>query len=272
MRWLTSTPTEGGKPWRILLLENLKWKGRAPKPAWEPKPDRWLNSRLTPGRPSLFHDLKGEEFLSLVRSLEDEGLNFPIEVTADNVIIDGHQRLRAAMQLGWKEIKVRVRHDLRDQYEIDKRHIEANLTRRQLSKLDQVRLIKARCGLERNRTRNPGNDERGDVRDRVAKQFGMDGRTAQRWMNVLDTPPEVQEACSEGRLSMGLAERVKRLTKDEQRLLAAEIRQGRDPEKVVKSYLPTVKREVDRRKEFPRCVGELVKIMRLFDPSNGALT
>jgi ParB-like chromosome segregation protein Spo0J len=99
-----------------------------------------------PRQDELFSNLNEAEFEKLKQSV-DGGLNVPIEITTDNVVIDGHQRLRAARELGWETIDVWVRDDLPDQKAIDQRHIEANLDRRQLTRLDQARLIKALCEL-----------------------------------------------------------------------------------------------------------------------------
>jgi hypothetical protein len=72
---------------------------------------------------ALFHDLDGDEFDALIDSIEREGLREPIQVTPDGTIIDGHQRHRAAVQLGWTEIRVRIRDDLAgDQDAIDRAH------------------------------------------------------------------------------------------------------------------------------------------------------
>src|SRR6476660_66913 len=63
----------------------------------------------------LFPDLQGADFDELVASLDRDSLITPIEITTGNVVIDGHQRLRAAKQLGWTDIDVWVRTDLPDQ-------------------------------------------------------------------------------------------------------------------------------------------------------------
>ena len=90
-----------------------------------------------PRQAELFSDLNEAEFERLKQSL-GEGLNVPIEITQDNVVIDGHQRLRAARELGWEDIQVWVRDDLPNQQAIDQRHIEANLDRRQLTRIEQA--------------------------------------------------------------------------------------------------------------------------------------
>lgn len=128
-----------------------------------------------PRQAELFSDLNEAEFERLKQSL-NKGLNVPIAITQDNLVIDGHQRLRAARELRWKEIQVWVRDDLQDQQAIDQRHIEANLDRRQLTRIEQAKLIKALCDLERNNRPRRHHAFLGDVRDRIGRRFGMDGR------------------------------------------------------------------------------------------------
>jgi ParB-like chromosome segregation protein Spo0J len=107
--------------------------------------NRRIESRLIadlkrhPNQDGLFFPLEGEEFERFIESLKG-GLDDPIEITPDNVIVDGHQRVRAALELGWTHIQVWVRDDLVDQAAVDRRHIEANFNRRQLTGLDRARL------------------------------------------------------------------------------------------------------------------------------------
>ncbi len=92
-----------------------------------PPPERriesWPIAVLKPHdqQTALFHDLDGPEFDDLVESMGREGLREPIWATPDRILIDGHQRVRAAKGLGWTEIKVWVRDDLAgDQVAIDR--------------------------------------------------------------------------------------------------------------------------------------------------------
>lgn len=52
---------------------------------------------------------RAEMVADLVRAIEKSGYMKPLDVTKDNVIIDGHRRLAAARALGWKTVPV-VRH------------------------------------------------------------------------------------------------------------------------------------------------------------------
>ena len=198
-----------------------------------------------------------------------KGLNIPIEITVDDVVIDGHQRLREAKELGWEKIEVWVRDDLEDERAINQRHIEANLERRQLTKLEQARLIKAMYDLERRERPRRRADQPGDIRDRIAKRFGIDGRTAERWMNLLDTPPAIQEAVSQDKLTMTLAEKVSHLTNDLKQLVADRIEGGEPVVQVVKTVLAQKAEPKKQREMQPErrqtCVEVLDEIAELLD-------
>ena len=66
----------------------------------------------------------------------------------------------------------------------------------------------------------------------------MSGRNVKRYLNLLDTPMEVQRAVTQKRLAMTLATRVGSLKKPVKDRIAAAIRAGGDPTDVVKSMLP----------------------------------
>jgi ParB/RepB/Spo0J family partition protein len=224
--------------------------------------------RPHPRQGELFGDLQGRDFDELVASIAKGGLLQPVEITTEDVVIDGHQRLRAARELGWPEIDVWVRDDLEDQDAINRRHIEANSTRRQLTKLGQARLVKALFEMERGRSGAAKGDARGDTRDRVAKQFGLDGRTAQRWMNVLSAPREVQDACDTGKLPMTLAERVGRMPQAVQDSIASRIREGEDPQAVVEDSLPKATRKSARTTGIVLHLEQLEVILKAIEERN----
>lgn len=64
---------------------------------------------------------------ALAKSIADQGLNDPITVDKDGVIISGHGRLQAVMKLGWKKVPVRVL-DMLTKEQADKLRIAANKT------------------------------------------------------------------------------------------------------------------------------------------------
>ena len=98
---------------------------------------------------------------------------------------------------GREKIPAWIRDDLKDQRAIDNRFITANLNRRQMSRLDQARAYKRLKEIHGKYGR-----AKGDTRDFLAKQFGVSGRTLDRYLRVLETPKVVQEAVDDRKLSM----------------------------------------------------------------------
>ena len=57
-----------------------------------------------PRNREFFDDLSGEKWTSLLDSIRENGVKVPVLITQDNVIVSGHQRVRAALELGMTEI------------------------------------------------------------------------------------------------------------------------------------------------------------------------
>src|SRR4051812_39572096 len=69
------------------------------------------------------------EYGALRASIEQRGLQTPIDIDAGGTVLDGHQRLRAARELGLEQVPVRLVAP-QDQVEY---LVEAAIRRRQLS-------------------------------------------------------------------------------------------------------------------------------------------
>jgi len=158
---------------------------------------RVLVSKLKPHprQATLFAPSSEEEIQALAASMEKDGQIDPIEITPDNVIICGHQRVEAAKLLGWKELLAWVRDDLAEAgaQAVEKRLIKDNLLRRQLTNLDYAR---AYLGLRELEYDNWVAQARAkeDYRDHVGHRFGVEGRTLDRWASILRSPMSVQQA------------------------------------------------------------------------------
>jgi len=161
----------------------------------------------------------------LAENMDKNGLDEAVEVTADMIIISGHERLAAAKLLGWKTIRCWIRRDLTSPEAVEMRLVEANLYRRQLSKLDMVRSYQHLKRLSKNgRGRSLSKDEAtGDLRDIIAKRFGASGRTLDRWLQVLRLPMPLQQSVDEGSLKLTEAVKVAALDKKDQIQIADQI-------------------------------------------------
>ena len=136
-----------------------------------------------------------------------------------------------------------MRKDLETTTAVEQRLIEDNLNRRQLTKLEvarcylRLRELEGRTKVERRGT--------GDLRDFFGQRFHVSGRTLDRWVNVLKTPVEVQQACDAGAISLVLATQVSELPDKAQGQIAEQIAAGEEPQSVIRKYL--------QQKSSPQC-------------------
>jgi ParB-like chromosome segregation protein Spo0J len=180
-------------------------------------------------RASLPHEV-GE----LADDLKRNGQLCPVECLPDGTLIGGHALVAAAKLLGWQQVDVWVRHDLAAQGAdaSERRLIEDDLTRRHLPPLELARCDKRL--KEMGRRGGLCQQDKAELRDQIGKKLGMSGRNLDRYLRVLDdTPQEVQDAVSSGKLAVTLAEKVASLPRAGREKVAAEIRSGEDPSEVV---------------------------------------
>jgi len=218
--------------------------------------------REHPKQHEYFNPLSGEGLQALAADIKQHGLTTPIEITPDNVIICGHQRVRAYQQLKRKQIECWVRHDLAEQGEqaVELRLLDDNTHRRQLTKLEQARLYMARKKLAK------GKSGGGDCRDAVAKQFKMSGRTLDRLAMVLRTPIEVQRAFEDGQLNLGQATQVATLSAEDQEAIADQISAGEAPTLAVSAYLKRkAPKGAPKKITLPRILARLNAVQEMME-------
>jgi ParB-like chromosome segregation protein Spo0J len=127
--------------------------------------------------------------------------------------VAGHTRAKASRLAGLKVIPARVRHDLigASRAAVDEIFLADNTLRRQLTKLSHAR---AAVGIYRARMAQAEHRIYGSVfgdqalRDEIGKIVGMSGRNLGRYLNVLESLPEVQVALEAGKITLVQASRV----------------------------------------------------------------
>lgn len=119
-----------------------------------------------------FPDTPTVQLRALTKDIEANGLQQPILVTSDDIIISGHRRVAAAKQLGWKEIDAIVRRDLADDEDAaDQLFINENFQRRHLSTLQKARCVQHLWELAKKRRGGHGQS----VRNFAGHLLGMYG-------------------------------------------------------------------------------------------------
>lgn len=166
----------------------------------------------------VFKDLDTNEFESLKRDIKDRGLQLPIEITSDNVIITGHQRVEVFKKLNFEYIEAKVREDLDTEDKIKEHLIKDNILRRQLTEVEIARAGKELEVIESKKAKVrqlstlkegeespdvanlPQREEIGRTRDKVAENFGISGKTYELYKKaeeILSKDDELKEKYKE---------------------------------------------------------------------------
>jgi ParB family chromosome partitioning protein len=219
--------------------------------------------RPHPRQAEIYAERPDWQIEELAQSMARDGQEEPVEILRNNTIIVGHGRVAAAKRLGWAKIRCIVRSDLEaaGPEAVEARLIESNLTRRQLTKLDMVRSYQRLKELARSQNgrlaSTPG--ARGDVRDQLAKRFGVCGRTLDRWQQVTELPLALQQAVDQSRLPLTAAVKLVGLSQEVLLQIARRLSQGESARKVVTEHL---KKSGKARSAFASALAQLVRSLR----------
>ena len=184
-----------------------------------------------------FDDITGEPWQEFLKSVKTSGIIEPLVISQDKVIVSGHQRLRAAKELGIDKVPVEVRiYESED--ELLKQLIETNIRQRGLGNGNPVKLGRCLKELERiegirdGSANSPGTNRIGDgnnFRDQktqtdLAKELGMTERTLRNYKALADASPTMQEILEEGKITPTSALKlIRSLPEDEQEEVASHI-------------------------------------------------
>lgn len=159
-----------------------------------------------PQNKKFFHDITGDEWDSFVEDIHKNGIRIPLIVWEKNeregpksrtvyIIISGHQRTRAALELNLPSVKAILRH-----YETEEEALEdllrINYINRTLTPEEKLR----RMVYLYEKLKTPESDEfrpagrtKGDTRDFIAKEAGTHKDNADLANYITTLPPERQE-------------------------------------------------------------------------------
>ncbi|MCZ6581620.1 MAG: DNA methyltransferase [Thaumarchaeota archaeon] len=176
----------------------------------------------------LVFPMSSEEYISLKESIKNNGLWIPIICNPDGIILDGHHRFRACV-----ELKIQTKFAVRefDNKLLEKKFvIECNLKRRQLNDFQKTELgislleieqeIAKLRRIEHSKTNDPiGSDEpQGKARDIVAKQIGVSGTTFERARKIIEqAPEEVKKRLRENDIRTSITKEYQNLVKAEKK-------------------------------------------------------
>jgi len=144
---------------------------------------------------TIFDPLPEDVYAALKADIAARGLLNPILCTSDYTVIAGHHRLQAALELGLDQVPVDIQ-DV-DASEAEDRLIADNVLRRQLSLMEQARLIKRlkeRAGIKRGK-----NNSSRKLREEL-EPLGLSEDQADRLNRLNHLVPPLQALVSDGKL------------------------------------------------------------------------
>jgi len=153
----------------------------------------------------------------LRKSLDEQGQRDAIVVVSlrgakkQYMVLDGHRRVSQMQMLGWKHANVIVREDLRDatEAEVEAVFLSFNSVRRQLSPLARIRIAVGQAEIAAGRSwLKMGQSADYRLREQLAKSTGQGPRNITRYLSVLRTPPEIQNAVERGSLRLNYAAQI----------------------------------------------------------------
>lgn len=181
----------------------------------------------------LVFPMSSEEYSSLKESIKNNGLWIPILCNPDGIILDGHHRFRACIEL---EIKTKFAVREFDNKLLEKKFvIESNLARRQLNDFQKAELGLSLLAIEQEiaklrriehaQTNSPiGSDEHGGkARDIVAKQIGISGTTFERARKIIEkAPEEIKNKLRSNDVNTSISKEYKNIVKAEKKAIRQE--------------------------------------------------
>ncbi len=164
-----------------------------------------------PRNKEFFRDLEGENYERLKQSIAEKGgLYHPILVAPDMTIVSGHQRWRAAKELGFKMVRVEVDPELVDDDSKLKALFECNWGREASPEEKRRNLVAyvKKFGVKQGRPQKSGHRDHfsGMYLDDIAKQSGVSNKTLRRQMRAQnELIPELRKMMDDGRVGFTVA-------------------------------------------------------------------
>lgn len=144
--------------------------------------------KVHPRNQEFFDDISGQDYENFKKSIQEEGIISEIIVAPDMTIISGHQRYKAAKDLGMKMVPIRIREDLIDEDKKLKVLLAANFGR---TKNDEAKQRKVAVEYVRLCGYSPNGDRSTECQngtritlDEIAAQLGTTKRSLQRALSI----------------------------------------------------------------------------------------
>lgn len=204
-----------------------------------------------PKNNEFFDDLNGEEFEHLKNSIRDEKIYTDILVSPDMTIISGHQRVRAAKELGMTLVPIKIDDDLQDENSKLRALISNNFGRR---KNDPVKDRKALATYVELKGYKNGENQWGcqngtpkSSLEDIAKELNMSKRNLQRALRIeRNLTDSMKELLDTGEITKTFASNtIASLSKEEQEELISKLDVTKEyTQKQIEKYLEEMKKNI----------------------------
>ena len=222
--------------------------------------------KVHPRNQEFFDDISGQDYENFKKSIQEEGIISEIIVAPDMTIISGHQRYKAAKDLGMKMVPIRIREDLIDEDKKLKVLLAANFgrTKNDEAKQRKVAVEYVRlCGYENGEMGNGRKKEAHNglptklTLDEIAHQLGTSKTNLKRALSIeRNLTDSMKELLDTGIISKTLAaDTIASLSPQEQEELISSLdTTKRITQKEMQKYINEVK---ESKKRLESQVAEL---------------
>lgn len=174
-----------------------------------------------PRNNEFFDDMTGDAWEAFKESIKTSGIIEPIVVTKDMIIVLGHQRVRAAKELGISTVMVDIRKYENDE-QVLKDLIETNIRQRGVGNPNPIKLGRCIKELEKIYGVREGRPEKlpkvsAVTQEQLSDMIGISVDTLQNYKKLTELIPELEDLVETGILAPTTATAlVKRMTPSEQ--------------------------------------------------------
>lgn len=218
----------------------------------------------------LFHDLPNEDLQALADDMQANGMIHAVvarKIDSGYQIISGHQRVRAAKELGWQEIEATAVEA--DDNQAVRMLIAANIKTRTLSPMELAKAIRREKELiehtygnrERKRTDLTAdhNDPQlqGRWSEQVSQEIGKSEPQIRRLDKLNELIPELQHLVDANKLGTTAAEQLAYLEPDDQQALYAAFGESIAEQSV--SETKEIRRQIDAERQAREVANERVE-------------
>lgn len=177
-----------------------------------------------PRNNEFYSDIEGDEYECFKQSIQNEGIRTPLHISSDMTIISGHQRYRAAQELGLAKVPVIIKDDIHNE---DEKLLQLIINNFGRTKNDPIKQGKMLIEYEKLKGVRKGNNQYSSFGNNspssqvdIANELGVDPTTIRNLKRLGNLIPEMQNAISEGRISKTVGYKLlAQLSEDEQKQL-----------------------------------------------------